>query len=121
MSSEADNKKPHGGRPKKAPGEHRNRRIVIWVNASEQARYLVNAARAGKTGAEFARERLCHEKRSCEKTASSADFELVDALTRIGVDLQTLTPIITATGHVPREFSRLLFKLEMVLDELLPK
>ncbi len=49
------------GRPKKAPGEARDNRIVVWVNAHERSRYLVNAARTGLTAADFARGVLCHD------------------------------------------------------------
>jgi hypothetical protein len=118
--SDIEGRKSKGGRPKKPPGEGRDRRIVTWVNAREQARYMVNAARAGLTGADFARQRLCYDKRPGDDIASSADFELVDALSRIGADLQMLAPIIMSTGHVAEEFSQLVSKLETVLDELLP-
>ena len=124
MSSEIRNNNSRGGRPRKPEGEQRNRRIVVWVNAREQARYLVNASRAGETGAEFARSRLCFEGKT--KTAHNDNqqglqFELVDALTRIGVDLHRLAPIVLSTGHVAEEFNRVLFQLEELLDEVLPK
>lgn len=159
------------GRPKKAPGEARDNRIVVWVNARERARYLVNAARAGVTAAEFARGLLCHDcplpsadndngpareilvfltpgqHRSLLASASKAgetpesyltkllqadiegsqsstpianDFELVDALTRIGTTLNALAPIIMETGCSPHEFNALMKKLDAVLDRVLP-
>ena len=124
MSIENTDNKNRGGRPRKAVGEQRSRRIVVWVNAREQARYLVNASRAGETGADFARTKLCFEfdkNTPGNDNSNNRDFELVDALTRIGVDLQRLAPIIFSTGHVAEEFQNILFKLENLLDEVLPK
>ncbi len=159
------------GRPKKAPGEARDNRIVVWVNARERARYLVNAARAGVTAAEFARGLLCHDcplpsadndngpvrelvvaltpgqhrsllarasksgdtpeayltkllQADIEGSQTSApiadDFELIDALTRIGTTLNALAPIIMETGCSPHEFDTLMKKLDEALDQILP-
>ncbi|MCC2098129.1 MAG: hypothetical protein KDJ29_14635 [Hyphomicrobiales bacterium] len=109
------------GRPNKPPGEARTARIVIWVNPREQARFLINAADAGLTGSDFARAQLCHDgvNDNHRKTGGS-DFELIDALTRIGMSLQLIAPIILQTGHHPNEFERLLDRLDAVLDRLLP-
>jgi len=137
MSDGSDIKELKGGRPRKPACEARKRRIVVWVNPSEQARYLVNAARAGQTGADFARALLCHDPAgagpSNDNGASAAhnhpqgfvtaatSFELVDALTRIGVDLHYVAPIILETGSVPQEFDHLLGRLDQLLDHLLPQ
>ena len=137
MSERTDIKKPKGGRPRKAALEARKRRIVVWVNPSEQARYLVNAARAGQTGADFARALLCHDPARAGHSndngagsprnhppglvAAASSFELVDALTRIGVDLHYVAPIILETGTIPQEFEALLGRLDELLDHLLPQ
>ncbi len=112
------------GRPKKAPGEARDNRIVVWVNARERARYLVNAARAGSTAADFARSTLCHEgvkpSSDNDNQPDRNDFELIDALTRIGTTLMQLAPIIEETHCSPHEFDDVLKKLDQALDRLLP-
>jgi len=124
MSEKINITKNRGGRPRKASGEQRSRRITVWVNSREQARYLVNASRAGETGADFARAKLCFEpdpRTPRNDNLNGGSFELVDALTRIGVDLHHVAPIILSTGHVPDEFNHLLERLEAVLDEVLPE
>ena len=137
MSDRTDIQNPKGGRPRKAAGEARKRRIVVWVNPREQARYLVNAARAGQTGADFARSLLCHDPARARHSndngsgsprnhpqglvGAASSFELVDALTRIGVDLHYVAPIILETGTIPQEFEALLGRLDDLLDHLLPQ
>jgi len=135
MSDLSEGEKPRGGRPRKAVCEARSRRIVVWVNAREQARYLVNAARAGLTGADYARALLCSEPGSRAPGndnlpgptdagslgPSPSSFELVDALSRIGVALHHVAPVILATGHVPGEFDALLHRLDALLDQVLPE
>lgn len=120
------------GRPTKEPGEARDKRIVIWVNARERARYLVNASRAGLTGADYARGLLCHDSMptSAHNAKSpaidsppdtTADFQLIDALSRLGVDLHKIAPIIRETTEVPGEIEAILDRLDRLLDRLLPR
>ncbi len=138
MEPPAKRIRKRGGRPPKPPHEARRHRIVVWVNAREQARFLINAAAAGLTGADYARARLCaaapddasredgvlaaNDDLSAldDPLAPSVSFELVDALSRIGVALHRLAPVILASGHVPGEFSPLLRRLDTLLDRVLP-
>ena len=113
------NRRP--GRPPKAPDEARDKRIVIWVNRVERARFLSNAAEAGLNSSDYGRAQLCSDDtRRPQADASANDFELIDALTRIGITLQQIAPIIAATGEAPQGFDRLLDRLDAVLDRVLP-
>lgn len=166
------------GRPAKEPGETRDKRIVIWVNTRERARYLVNASRTGLTGADYARTLLCHDptlprtsndnsaareiviafgaqdhRNLVERAAAhhkspeiyvrglvnghldastgaspstsmpadpASEFQFIDALTRLGVDLHQIAPIVRQTGEVPGELDAILDRLDHLLDQLLP-
>ena len=46
-------------RPRKDSADKRNWKIIVWVTAGEQARYLLNAVRAGLTGPDFLRAVAC--------------------------------------------------------------
>lgn len=46
-------------RPRKSPSDKRDRKIVVWVTAAEQARFLVNATRVGMTGPDYVRTVSC--------------------------------------------------------------
>lgn len=60
-------------RPRKNSADKRNRKIIVWVTAGEQARYLLNAVRAGLTGPDFLRAVAC----GSVDVVSNADCELV--------------------------------------------
>ncbi len=46
-------------RPKKTTTDRRDRKIIVWVSPQEQARFLVNAVRAGMTGPDYVRAIAC--------------------------------------------------------------
>jgi hypothetical protein len=46
-------------RPRKPPSDKRDRKIIVWVTAAEQARFLVNATRVGMTGPDYVRAVSC--------------------------------------------------------------
>lgn len=107
------------GRPAKAPDEARDKRIVIWVNRVERARFLSNAAEAGLNSSDFGRAQLCSDTgKGTAKT--DTEFELIDALSRIGMTLHQLAPIIAEDGRAPDDLAHLLDRLDAVLDRLLP-
>lgn len=113
------NRRP--GRPAKAPDEARDKRIVIWVNRVERARFLSNAAEAGLNSSDFGRSQLCSDgTRPSRHGGSANDFELIDALTRIGMTLQQIAPIIAETREAPEDFEQILDRLDAVLDRVLP-
>lgn len=154
-------------RPTKAPADKRDRKIVIWMSPTEQARYLVNAARTGLTGPDYIRAiaagspvpasrrgdrqlilsldagrqraldaaagrqamaleafllqlidgHLAHRRAAGDPVAS---FELIDALSRIGVSLNRLVSITEMADLLPDEITPLLARLDRLLDRLLP-
>jgi hypothetical protein len=113
-------------RPQKARDDRRDRKIIIWVSDREHARYLINAARAHQTGPEFARTLLCgeaprvasdHRHRANEREFA---FATLDALNRLGANVDHLLRITVKTGHLPDELDDVAAKIDALLDRLLP-
>lgn len=46
-------------RPRKSPTEKRDRKVVVWMSAAEQARFLINATRVGLTSPDYVRAIAC--------------------------------------------------------------
>lgn len=154
-------------RPRKAPQHKRDRKIIVWMSPTEQACYLVNAARAGLTGPDYLRAIAAgslppasrNQDRELVLTLDAgrhralgiaagrramalevfvaslidvhlterpagddpvATFELIDALSRLGVSLNRLVSITEATELLPEELAPLLARLDRLLDRLLP-
>lgn len=152
-------------RPRKQPADRRDRKLIVWMSAKEQARFLVNATRVGMTGADYVRAVACgevgarSEKREiilaldgarhatllaragiearpvetliadlldaqlgvpAKCRSSSVDFELIDALSRVGVALTQMVAIAQATNTVPNEIGPLLDRIDRLLDRMLP-
>ena len=64
---------------------------------------------------------LCSDgNRPSRHGGSANDFELIDALTRIGMTLQQIAPIIAETREAPEDFEQILDRLDAVLDRVLP-
>jgi hypothetical protein len=114
-------------RPRKPSSEKRSRKIILWVNDREQARYLINAAQAALTPADFGRDRLCYDPgagpiandNSRGKVVADRElaFARIDALNRVGTGLAQLIHIIERTGHVPSELPVLIGRVGLLLDQ----
>ncbi len=111
-------------RPRKASTERRQRKIILWVSDREHARYLINAAKANRTGPEYARALLCGEAVSNDNrsvvSAREQQFATIDALNRLGADVAHLLRITVRTGHLPDELDGVAAKIDDLLDRLLP-
>lgn len=112
-------------RPRKPSPDKRSRKIVLWVNEIERARYLINAAQSNLTPADFGRHRLCRGPDAESTMGGDAGpaipnrehaFARVDALNRVGTSLARLVHIVERTGHVPSELAGLIAKLDQLLD-----
>lgn len=105
--------------------QRRARKIIVWVSDREHARYLINAARANKAGPDYARGLLCREGGANDNAGSRriADHELafarVDALNRLGANIDQLLRIGLRTGYVPDELDGIAAKIDRLLDEWL--
>jgi leucyl aminopeptidase len=114
-------------RPRKPSSDRRIRKLVIWVNEIEHARYLINASRAALTPTDFARHRLCFESEA-ENVASDTvthnpqlTFEYVDALNRVGTGMARLIRLAERSeGGTPAELQGLMARLDTLLHRELP-
>lgn len=111
-------------RPRKASTERRQRKIILWVSDREHARYLINAAKANRTGPDYARTLLCGEAAGNDNrsvvSAREQQFATIDALNRLGADVAHLLRITVRTGHLPDELDGVAAKIDELLDRLLP-
>src|SRR6056297_907536 len=77
-----------GGRPSKPLAERRTERISFGVTKRQKAAFLVSASGSGMTSNDYARKVLCDDTKCDGQTDGRANtFELIDSLSRIGVDL----------------------------------
>ncbi len=152
-------------RPRKSPADKRDRKLIVWVNAQEQGRFLVNAARAGLIASDYLRAVACgsgvstaardevrliidakhhgallaqaghrattlnglivsildtHLAAAPVSRRVSNDFEMVDALSRVGVALHQIASVTQRTDTIPDEIDGILQRLDRLLDRLLP-
>lgn len=111
-------------RPRKETTDKRHRKIILWVTDREHARYLINAAKSNATGPDFARRLLCAEQPSNDNRRDVLDreqaFATVDALNRLGANVDHLLRITVRTGHLPDELDSVAAKIDALLDRLLP-
>jgi predicted transcriptional regulator len=114
-------------RPRKPGSEKRTRKLVIWLNESEHARYLINATLAALTPADFARERLCFAPKAQDVASDNLAqnpqlaFEYVDALNRVGTSLARLVRLAERTdGGILPELHALMDRLDDLLHRELP-
>ena len=114
-------------RPRKPIDARRDRRIILWVNDREHARYLINAAHNNQTAPDYARALLCTDapsRASNDNGKHRIDRELsfarIDALNRLGATVDQLLRIADKTGHMPSELDDAARKIDALLDQLLP-
>ena len=109
-----------GGRPSLSLEQRRSERISFGVTKTQKAAFLTNAAQAGLSSNDFAREILCRDGNASHVVIPRApDFELIDALSRIGADLARLRAIAEDTGIVREELDAIIARLTYKLDHLI--
>lgn len=105
-------------RPKKPTTDKREQWIKARVSPAEHADILVRAAGAGLSSSEFLRRAAL----SIEIAAAApheADFETVDQLRRIGVNLNQLARVANRTGYMPDGLEEALAKVDRLLDRMI--
>lgn len=114
-------------RPRKPIDARRDRKIILWVNDREHARYLINAAHNNQTAPDYARALLCTDAASRasndngkQRVDRELSFARVDALNRLGATVDQLLRIADKTGHMPSELDDAARKIDALLDQLLP-
>ncbi len=118
--TERKTQKRAGGRPTMPIEKRRTERISFGVTKAQKAAFLINAAQAGVTSNDYARDVLCnHGTRAGIVAARAPNFELIDILSRIGADLARMRFIADETGTVPSAFDDVIARLDTKLDHLI--
>jgi hypothetical protein len=105
-------------RPKKQQPESRSERLNLRLLPDERASIEARAAALGLSPTAYARRRILGGKLATV-AARKADPALVLAVNRAGVNLNQITRALNSDmGHVPRELSNALQRLNRLLDRL---
>lgn len=105
-------------RPKKNNAEKLTDRLPhIRCTETEAAVIKAQAAQAGLTVSEYARRILTEGQVIVQQ--SRYDFQTVNQLRRIGVNLNQIAKIANSTGEAPPALLTVCNKLDAVLDDIL--
>lgn len=105
-------------RPKKNVAEKQDSRFpTVRCTKGELASLKTRAAQAGMTMSEYVRTMALNGKVTVKQ--NKYDFELVDQLRRVGVNINQQTKIANATGELPPGLRSLWRRLEGILDEII--
>ena len=104
-------------RPKKSDTETRRHRLYIRVTDHDKKTIEARAATTGLTVSEYLRRMALNGQ--IELHESKADFALVRALDRIGVNLNQITKKLNTTGQLQsHSHAATLTRINVLLDEL---
>ncbi len=110
-------------RPKKQTADRREQWIKARVSPAEHADILTRAARARLSPSEFLRNSALASPASASvvvaEEAAQADFETIDQLRRVGVNLNQLTRVANQTGYMPDGLEEALAKVDQLLDRMI--
>lgn len=105
-------------RPKKPTSDKRAQWIKARVSPAEHADILLRAAGASLSSSEFLR-RAALSTEVVVQQGAAADFETVDQLRRIGVNLNQLARVANKTGYMPDGLEEALAKVDQLLDRMI--
>ena len=103
-------------RPKKQTDQTRSHTVRARVTPDERTSIEQQAANAGLSLTEYVRRRVLGHR--INPRPARVDFELVNQLRKIGVNLNQQTRRLHETGQVPDELRRLWGKFERLTDIL---
>lgn len=110
-------------RPKKPTSDRREQWIKARVSPAEHASILTLAARARLSPSEFLRNSALSSSAASQivvaEEAAGADFETIDQLRRLGVNLNQLTRVANKTGYLPDGLEEALAKVDQLLDRMI--
>ena len=114
-------------RPKKQTSDRREQWIKARVSPAEHADILTRAARARVSPSEFVRQSAlaipgaspADAPVAVAEEAAQADFELIDQLRRVGVNLNQLTRVANQTGFMPDGLEETLARVDRLLDRMI--
>jgi len=104
-------------RPQKDIADKRTATLRVRLSLREEAQFLTRAAAARAEPSAFARKLLCEEAPIGHKADRDDHFARLDALLRLGTDLQRLASIAERTGQMPAGLEALLIRIDQLLDE----
>lgn len=105
-------------RPKKPTSDKRAQWIKARVSPAEHAEILLRAAEASLSSSEFLRRSALSTELVVQQGAR-ADFETIDQLRRIGVNLNQLARVANKTGYMPDGLEEALAKVDQLLDRMI--
>lgn len=103
-------------RPNKQTNK-RTKRLTMRYTDTEYAAISSRAERAGMTLSEYVRDMALSGK--VEVHENRHDFQTMDQLRRIGINLNQLTKVANATGDIPPSLQTLTSKLTAFLDDFI--
>lgn len=103
-------------RPRKQPASRRTAWISYRVTPDEKAQIQAQAEKAGFSIGDYSRQAV--KKTRLVIKESAADFERVDQLRRVGVNLNQIARALNAGGTLPPYLERLCTRIETLLDRL---
>lgn len=105
-------------RPKKSVQEANDHVLPpIRCTASEKERIRMRAQKLGLTVSEFVRTMALNGKIIVQQ--STHDYELVEQLKRIGVNINQQTRRLNTTGEIPDQLYGLWERLDLILSKFL--
>lgn len=105
-------------RPKKTPAERFSKQLPpVRCTKGEYASIQVRASQANMTVTEFIRRMALAGEVIVQE--SRHDFQTVDQLRRIGININQQMVVLHSTREAPPELVRLWSKLETILDHIL--
>jgi len=105
-------------RPKKIIAEKNNQVLPpIRCSESERLNIRLNAEKLDMSVSEYVRSMALNGKITIQQ--SRHDFELVDQLRRIGVNINQQTKKLNGLGKVSPELQNLWLKLDQLLNQIL--
>ena len=105
-------------RPKKQTEDKRAQVMQARVSPTEHAEILLRAAQASVSPSEFLR-RSALSAEVVVQAEQASDFETVDQLRRIGVNLNQLARVANKTGYMPDGLEEALAKVDQLLDRMI--
>jgi hypothetical protein len=105
-------------RPKKADDAKRECIVTLRCTEAERAALQSKAAAVSMTQGAYLRE-MAISGRVVVKQTTAPDFELVNQMRKIGVNLNQIAKVANATGAMPATLSHTLTEVETALFRLL--
>ena len=105
-------------RPRTPEEQQLRKQRNFRLSAADDTRLMERAAAARMSVSDFLRD-LAVNGRVVVQEPAGLDFESLNTLKRLGVNLNQLTRVANAAGEIPPELERLCARIEAVFDQAL--